>query len=189
MKTTIFKIFTIVFAMFTLNTFAQTNKNIDLNSSSIHWLAKKIVGQHEGTINFQSGHLEMTNDKLTGGYFVVDMTTLTATDLTGDYLGKLNGHLKNEDFFDVANHPTSTLKFTSVKENSTNNYTVSGDLIIKNIKKPITFDITLAPKEAKTKLTVDRTEYNIKYASGSFFENLGDKTIEDNFTLDIVLKY
>lgn len=189
MKTTLLKIFTIAFAMFTLNTFAQSSKKIDVKSSSIHWLAKKIVGQHEGTINFKSGALEMNDNKLIGGNFVVDMNSLTATDLTGDYLGKLNGHLKNDDFFDVANHPTSTLKFTKVVENKSGNYTVTGNLTIKNIKKSITFDISLAADQATTKLTVDRTKYNIKYASGSFFENLGDKTIEDNFTLDIVLKY
>lgn len=189
MKTTIFKIFTIAFAMLTFNTFAQTSKTIDVNSSSIHWLAKKIVGQHEGTINFKSGTLEMTKDKLTGGEFIVDMNSLTATDLTGDYLGKLNGHLKNNDFFDVSNHPTSKLVFTKVTDNKSGNYTVTGDLTIKNITKSITFDISLAAGQAKTKLTVDRTKYDIKYASGSFFENLGDKTIEDNFTLDIVLKY
>lgn len=188
MKTTILKIFTLVFTLFTLNTFAQVDKKIDLNSSSIHWLAKKVVGQHEGTIDFQSGHLEMTNNKVTGGTFVVDMNTLTATDLTGDYLGKLNGHLKNEDFFDVANHPTSTLVFTSVKDNGSGKYTVTGDLTIKNIKKSITFDLSLSADQATTKLTVDRTKYDIKYASGSFFENLGDKAIKDNFTLNIVLK-
>lgn len=189
MKTTILKIFTVVFAMFTLNTFAQDTKSIDAKSSSIHWLAKKIVGQHEGTINFKSGSLELTDDKLTGGEFVVDMNSLTATDLTGDYLGKLNGHLKNEDFFDVANHPTSTLVFTKVVDNKSGNYTVTGDLTIKNITKSITFDISLAADKATTKLTIDRTKYDIKYASGSFFENLGDKTIEDNFTLDIVLNF
>ncbi len=189
MKTTFLKIFTIAFAMFTLNTFAQVSKKIDANSSSIHWLAKKIVGQHEGTINFKSGNLELTDKKLTGGEFVVDMNSLTATDLSGDYLGKLNGHLKNKDFFDVANHPTATLVFTKVIENKANNYTVTGDLTIKNITKSITFDISLAANQIKTKLTIDRTKYDIQYASGSFFENLGDKTIEDNFTLDIVLKF
>lgn len=189
MKTAIFKIFTIVFTMFTLNTFAQVNKTIDATTSSIHWLAKKIVGQHEGTINFQGGHLEMTQGKLTGGQFTVDMNSLTATDLTGDYLGKLNGHLKNEDFFNVTNHPTSTLSFTSVKEIESGKYSVTGDLTIKNITKSITFELSLTAGQATTTLTVDRTKYDIKYASGSFFDNLGDKTIEDNFTLDIVLKY
>ncbi len=189
MKTTILKIFTIVFTMFTLNAVAQVNKTVDVQSSSIHWLAKKLVGQHEGTINFKSGSLELTNDKLTGGSFVVDMNSLTATDLTGDYLGKLNGHLKSPDFFDVIKHSTSTLVFKKVTDNNSGNYTVVADLTIKEITKSITFDISLASNNATTKLTVDRTQYDIKYNSGSFFENLGDKMIEDNFTLDIVLKY
>lgn len=172
MKTTFLKIFTFVFALFTLNSFAQVNKNIDLNSSSIHWVGTKVGGQHEGTIDFMSGHLETTNNTLTGGSFVVDMNTLTATDLTGDYLGKLNGHLKSEDFFDVSNHPTSVLTFTTIKDNGSGNYTVTGDLTIKNIKKSITFNLSLSTDQATTKLSVDRTQYNIKYASGNFFENL-----------------
>ena len=93
---------------------AQTKK-VDATKSSIHWLAKKVTGQHEGTVNLKEGSLVFKGKDLTGGTFTVDMTSLTSTDLTGEYLGKLNGHLKSEDFFGTEKHPTSKLSFNPKK--------------------------------------------------------------------------
>jgi hypothetical protein len=55
-------------------------------------LVKKATGEHSGTVNFKDGAVVLKGNKL-AGTFTVDMTSLTATDLQGEYQGKLNGHL------------------------------------------------------------------------------------------------
>ena len=167
---------------------AQTKKII-VEKSKIVWLGKKVTGQHEGTINFKEGALVFKGQKLKGGSFTVDMNSLTGTDLQGEYLGKLNGHLKSDDFFGTAKFPTSTLVFKKIADKGNNTYTVTADLTIKNITNPITFDIVVNGNTAKTNFKVNRTKYDIKYGSGSFFDNLGDKTIYDDFELTVDLAF
>ena len=177
-----------VVALSTVAVTAQTKK-IDVAKSNIHWLAKKVTGQHEGTVAFKSGALVFKNNALKGGTFTVDMTSLTATDLTGEYLGKLNGHLKSEDFFGTAKFPTSTLVFKKIADKGNNTYTVTADLTVKNITKPVTFDMVVNGNTAKTNLKIDRTKYDIKYNSKSFFDAIGDKAIYDDFELNVNLMF
>ncbi|KLT68316.1 MULTISPECIES: YceI family protein [Flavobacterium] len=167
---------------------AQTKK-IDVKASTIKWVGKKVTGEHSGTVNFKEGAVVLKGKKLVGGSFTVDMNSLTATDITGEYQGKLNGHLKADDFFGTAKFPTAKLVFKTVAAKATDVYTVTADLTIKGITKPVTFDITVAGNTATTAFKVDRTKYDIKYNSGNFFENLGDKTINDDFELTVALKF
>ncbi|RUT69192.1 YceI family protein [Flavobacterium cupreum] len=167
---------------------AQTKK-IDVKASTIKWVGKKVTGEHSGTVNFKDGALVFKAKKLVGGSFTVDMTSLTATDLTGEYQGKLNGHLKADDFFGTDKFPTAKLVFKTIGAKTTDVYTVTADLTIKGITKPVTFDIAVAGNTATTAFKVDRTKYDIKYNSGNFFENLGDKTINDDFELAVALKF
>lgn len=167
---------------------AQTKK-IDVKASTIKWVGKKVTGEHSGTVNFKDGALVFKAKKLVGGSFTVDMTSLTSTDLTGEYQGKLNGHLKADDFFGTDKFPTAKLVFKTIGAKTTDVYTVNADLTIKGITKPVTFDITVAGNTATTAFKVDRTKYDIKYNSGNFFENLGDKTINDDFELTVTLKF
>jgi polyisoprenoid-binding protein YceI len=97
--------------------------------------------------------------------------------------------LKSDDFFGTDNFPTATLVFKSLSEKAKNVYTVTADLTIKGKTNPITFDLSTSKKTASTTLKVDRTKYDIKYKSGNFFENLGDKVIYDDFDLAIALVY
>lgn len=175
-------------ALITFSTTAQTKK-INTSKSSIEWVGKKVTGQHNGTINFQSGSLVFKKGLLKGGSFVVDMTTINTTDLTGEWKQKLDGHLKADDFFGVEKFKTATLVFKNIKTNSKNNYTVTADLTIKGITHPVTFDLIVTGNTATTTLKVDRTKYDIKYGSGSFFTNLGDKTINDEFELKVNLAW
>jgi polyisoprenoid-binding protein YceI len=167
---------------------AQT-KNINTTTSNIEWLGKKVTGQHNGTVNFKDGALIFKGKKLKGGIFTVDMTSLTATDLTGEYQGKLNGHLKADDFFGTDKFPTSKLVFKSIGTKSANVYNVTADLTIKGITKPVTFVLTVNGNTATTAFNVDRTKYDIKYGSKSFFESIGDKAIYDEFELKVNLKF
>ncbi len=180
----------VVFGATTVATNAQTTKkSIDVNESTITWTGKKVLGSHTGTISFKDAVLEMDGETLTGGMFTVDMTSINVTDLkAGEGKEKLEGHLQSDDFFGVANHPTATLTFTKVQKMS-DGYEVMSDLTIKGKTEAISFELATTKDSATTTLTIDRTKHDIRYGSGSFFDNLGDKTISDNFTLDVVLKF
>ncbi len=164
-------------------------KEVKTEQSKVTWKAYKVTGSHYGSIALKEGALEFDGDKLIGGDFVVDMTTINTQDLEGDSKGKLDGHLNSDDFFSVATHKTSKLVFTDVKSTGKNSYKVTGDLTIKGITKPVTFDVSVYGSKATATLKVDRTNYDVKYGSGSFFDNLGDKAIYDEFDLVVDLEF
>lgn len=165
--------------------------NVDTDASSIVWTGHKVAGEHTGTIQIKDGNLEMDGDKLQGGSFVIDMNTISTTDLEGEDAGKLDGHLKSDDFFGVASHPTAKLVITKVQAQSNGKYDVTGNLTIKETTKEVTFPATVkvsgSQVTADAKIVVDRSEFNVRYGSGSFFDNLGDKTIYDDFDLEVSL--
>jgi polyisoprenoid-binding protein YceI len=163
-------------------------KKINAAQSSIEWKGEKVTGSHNGTIKLKEGYLEMDGDALTGGMFVVDMTTIEVTDLEGNSKGKLEGHLRSDDFFGIKNHPTATLVVTSATP-AKNGYKVEGKITIKGTTEPITFNLVKNGDTATAKLVIDRTKFGIRYGSGSFFDNLGDKTIYDDFELDVKLAF
>lgn len=167
----------------------EIRKEVNTETSKVTWKAYKVTGSHTGTVNLNSGALIFDGDKLSGGEFEVDMPSLIATDLEGEYKGKLEGHLKSDDFFGVEQHPTSSLVFTKVTPNGKNSYEVTGDLTIKGVTKAVTFDLSVYGSKATATMKVDRAQYNVKYGSGSFFENLGDKTIYDEFDLVVDLEF
>ncbi len=167
----------------------EIKKEVKASSSTVTWKAYKVTGSHTGTVNLSSGELLFEDDKLSGGEFMVDMTSLISTDLEGEYKGKLEGHLKSDDFFGVEKHPSSKLVFTDVKSSGKNSYEVTGDLTIKGITKPVTFDVSIYGSKATATMKVDRAQYDVRYGSGSFFENLGDKTIYDEFDLVVDLEF
>ena len=175
-------------AFVTLSTTAQTKK-VDAAKSTINWVGKKVTGAHEGTINLKEGALIFKGKKLVGGNFTVDMTSINTTDLTGEYKGKLDGHLKADDFFGTDKYPNSKLVFKKIADKGNGVYSVTANLTIKDVTNPIKFDVNVKGNVATTTLKIDRTKYGIKYGSGSFFDNLGDKTINDEFQLDVTLQF
>lgn len=179
----------ILLALFSLNKSFSQNSKIDVSKSIINWEGKKITGQHEGTINFKDGYLIFKDKKVAGGSFTADMKTLSNTDQTGSSKAKLEGHLKSEDFFNADNFTTSTLIFKSIANKGNNTYLINADLTIKGITNNIQFDLIINGNKASAKLIVDRTKYDIKYGSGSYFDDLGDKTIYDDFELNVVLVF
>jgi polyisoprenoid-binding protein YceI len=164
-------------------------KVVKTEESTITWKAYKVTGSHEGTINLASGNLEFDNNTLTGGAFVVDMTTINTTDLEGEYKDKLDGHLHSDDFFGTATHKTAALEITKVTASGKNAYKVTGNLTIKNITKEVNFSMSVYGSKATANLKVDRSEFDVRYGSGSFFDNLGDKTIYDEFDLVVDLQF
>lgn len=151
---------------------------------------KKVTGSHEGTISFKEGNLIFKGKKVAGGNFTVDMNSITATDLkAGQGKENLEGHLKADDFFGTATFPTATLVFKSIGDKGNGTYSVTADLTIKNVTESVKFDLEVAKNTAKTSFKVDRTKFGIKYGSGSFFDSLGDKAINDEFDLTISLQF
>jgi polyisoprenoid-binding protein YceI len=161
--------------------------HINKELSSIDWIGKKVTGQHTGTLNIKEGTIKVENGSVTSGEVIIDMTSILVTDLEGEYKGKLEGHLNSPDFFDTQNHNIAILKINSTKKTKGSIFTVKADLTIKGITKPIEFPATIEIKDGKVaayaEVQVDRTLYDIKYGSGKFFEGLGDKMIDDLFTV------
>ena len=165
---------------------------VDTQASYVQWTGYKVTGKHYGKVRLKSGSLQYTNGALTGGSFVLDMKSISVEDLTGGTADKLRGHLTSEDFFGVEKYPTAKFEITKVVSRGTPGaYKIIGNLTIKSTTKEIRFNADMKQENGKTvgvaKITLDRAEYDIRYGSGSFFENLGDKTIYDEFDLDINL--
>lgn len=163
-------------------------ERVEVKESTINWLGKKVTGKHTGTITLKEGFLEMEDENIVGGKFTIDMTSITVTDLEGGMKGKLEGHLKSDDFFGVAEHPTATLVVNNATKNGSI-YTINGNITIKGITQPISFDLNMNGTKATTTIVIDRSKFNVRYGSGSFFDNLGDKTIYDDFKLDVTLNF
>ena len=186
-----FAITTMVLALaFGLNNTAPTGKKVDTSASKVVWKGYKVTGSHEGTINIKEGTLEYDdNGMLTGGSFTMDMTSIDCTDLDGGMKGKLVGHLKSDDFFGVEKHPTASFKITkAVPRGLPGEYKIVGDLSIKGKTNEVKFDAKFDDNGVGTaKIEVDRSEYDVRYGSASFFNNLKDKTIYDEFELEVSL--
>lgn len=185
MKTTKAMVLMVLLSALVSSVFAQ-NLKVNTAKSTVQWTGKKVTGEHTGTINVKEGNLTLENGKLTGGKIVIDMTSIVDKDLTDPaWNAKLIGHLKSDDFFGVDTYPTSQLVITSVA-GGPENYTITGNLTIKGITNPLTFNASASQngKNYKGTITIDRAKYNIKFRSKSFFENLGDNLIYDDFTLD-----
>ncbi|WP_034057899.1 YceI family protein [Lacinutrix jangbogonensis] len=186
MKTTSY-LFALVLTLSSFGLFAQTQK-VNTEKSTINWLGKKIGGQHEGLIKLKNGVLEEKNGKIVSGSFVIDMTSLTNTDLQDEgYNKKLVGHLKSDDFFGVEKFPTATLNITKATKFSNGKASVTGNLTIKGKTESITFDFVKNINHYTAKIEIDRSKFNVRYGSASFFDSLGDKAINDIFTLDVKL--
>jgi len=161
--------------------------------AKIKWEGKKVIGDsHTGELNLKSGKMMVDGGKLTGGEFVIDMTSLKNTDLTNEAMNKkLVGHLKSDDFFSIDKHPTSNLVINKVEKKEGDTYLLSGELTVKGQPAPITFPATvhMDKKSVHTKadIAVNRTVYGVKYNSLKFFSTLGDKAIADEFTVSVDL--
>lgn len=166
----------------------MSRKQINIETSRVEWTGKKIGGKHSGSIKLKDGYLEFENNELKDGEIVIDMRSINSEDLTGKGKKQLEDHLHSDDFFNTENHTTSTLKITGI-EKIDNYYRVVADMKIKGQNKPVEFDLKLDDYSAWTELNVDRSKYNIRYASKSFFKNLGDNVIHNNFALKVDLKF
>lgn len=162
--------------------------NANVETSKLNWEGSKPTGTHNGVVAIKEGNLVVKEGKLSAGTFTFDMTAITVLDIPAEEKGnaKLVGHLKSADFFDVENNPTATFAITEVVEGES--MVVKGDLTIKGITKNISFPVSFSSDANGVSLKgapfkINRTLFDIKYKSKSFFENLKDKFIDDEFEI------
>jgi len=165
----------------------QQKMNADTEKTKLNWLGEKVTGQHTGTINLQSGSLTFADNKIVSGEFLINMASLKDDDGST----RLEGHLKSEDFFSVDKFAVSKLVIKGSDSFEKGSAVVRGELTIKGVTLPIEFKAAMQKKDDGTwfftNIVIDRTKYNVRYGSGSFFDNLGDKTIYDEFKLKVAL--
>ena len=184
----------------TTTTTAQTARTIEPADSKLLWTASKLTGDHTGRVPVKGGSISVGNKTLEAAEVMIDMSGITCIDIENEGANaKLVGHLKSPDFFDVEQHPTATFKTTKVEAIADAvpgkpNYRVTGDLTIKGITQPNSFDCLFWVEGDKARaaamLSFDRTQYDIKYRSGSFFPEIGDKAIADlvELTFDVTAR-
>ena len=190
------KLLILSLAFFTLISFTtvmhQDHVKVNTINSTVKWKGSKVTSSHEGNIKLSSGKLILEHGKLVGGEFEIDMTTIVNTDIEDkEYRQKLEGHLKNEDFFNVNEFKTASLIITTVKLIEESSYELQANLTIKGITHEIKFNADVEIKGtaflAIAKIKIDRTKWDIKYNSGSFFDGLGDYLILDEIEFDVYL--
>ena len=159
--------------------------NVDTAVSTITWKGTKPTGSHNGEVMLKDGDLLVEDGKVKGGEFVIDMGSIKVLDIPADNEGhgKLVGHLTSADFFDVAQFPTSKFVITNVEDKGDKIH-VTGNLQIKDVTKSITIPATVSTENGVTTFksdtfNINRADFNVKYGSKSFFDNLKDKFIDD----------
>jgi polyisoprenoid-binding protein YceI len=158
--------------LLTLSSLSFAQSEFNLESSEIQWKGTKITNQsHTGTLKFKKADIKIKNKY----------------DVSGEWKQKIEGHLKSDDFFSVEKHQEATLVIKKVTSKKNNSYELTGDLTIKSITHPVNFVLLVFNDRIESKLTFNRSKYDIRFASGSFFENLGDNLINDEINLEIIL--
>ena len=138
----------------------------------------------------------MKDDILKSGQLIFDMNSITNSDIESpEWKLKLENHLKDKDFFAVDSFSQATLKISGSQTlsdaNSVNNLQIMADLIIRGITAGISFPIVLQTSgdifSAKGNVDIDRTVYGIQYKSAKYFPNVGDKLIDDIFSVQFIM--
>lgn len=175
-----------VYMLFSPTASLASTMKVDVDKSSLSWLGKKVTGEHTGTLSLKSGTLTVEENTITAANLVVDMSSLTVTDIKDKkYNKKLVDHLASDDFFSTNKHKSAEFNLKEIKPDKGGKLRAFGTLTVKGIEKPINFPVTVESNGEKTtvkgKAVVDRTDFGIKYKSGKFFPTLGDKMIYDDF--------
>ena len=169
---------------------------VNTASSIINWAGSAVGKKHSGTLSISNGNVNVDNGKVSGGNFTIDMSSIKNIDLAADQGGgKLEGHLKSPDFFDVATYPKANFeitKVTALNSSDGSNAMVYGNLTLKDVTKQIGFkaNINVAGNKVSVDVpnfSIDRTDFNVKYGSNKFFDDLKDKAINDKIELSIKL--
>ncbi len=171
---------------------------VNVAESTVEWKGFKPTGTHNGIINIENGVVNLNDGKIHSGTFLIDMKSIVALDLEGEWKDKLETHLKGTvegkegDFFNVTKFPTAAFEVTGseVVDGKTN---LSGNLTLKGMKNNITFPVSVATEVdvltiTSEAFTIDRTKWGVNYGSKTIFDNLGDKFVNDEMEMKISIK-
>ena len=184
----ILKIICVILISFPLISSAQTSI-LDIEKSSLKWTGKKITNSsHYGSLKFKSGEVNFAKDLISSGKFIVDMTTINVEDIKGSGKSRLEGHLRSDDFFSVESYNEAILVINS-STNDGDVLKVLGTLTIKGLESSVEFDMIKSGSSWTADLSFDRSKHNVRFRSGSFFENLGDNLILDDIVLNAKLSF
>ena len=176
---------------------AADTLQVDMENSQIKWIGRKVTGEHSGTLNLSGGWVGLDKNSINSGKFIFDMESISNTDIESpEWKQKLEDHLKSEDFFHTDSFPHAILKIKGrqslIIENSKISNQILADLTIRGITHEIKLPLDLTQSQnnfnAEGSVDIDRTLYNIQYKSGKFFDELGDKLIYDNFTVQFMVQ-
>jgi polyisoprenoid-binding protein YceI len=174
---------------------------MNTDDSTISWGATKVTGaSHTGEVSLARGSVTVKDRTITGGSFIIDMNSINVTDLEGKSKTNLEAHLKGtaegkeDHFFNVAKYPTATFEITKVVHHlemkDDVNSTIYGNLAIRDQTKQIGFDAKTSVDNNHVNVTtkpftINRTDWGVNYGSSSFFDNLGDKAINNDISLKL----
>lgn len=147
----------------------DVNLNADTKNSKVEWSGSKKSGYHPGYFLLKSGNVVLTDGKISGGKFVIDVASIKVTDFAGE---KLEGHLKAPDFFDAAKFPEASLEIKSVKYSDAATAQITADLTIKGITNSVSFDAKVREASAEkffaeAYFSIDRTKFGITYGGSN----------------------
>jgi polyisoprenoid-binding protein YceI len=168
---------------------SQTLLKINTEKSTLKWIGEKITtSQHSGSLDFKSGEMTIKDGLVVSGNFIVDMTSISVEDISGSGKKRLEGHLKSDDFFSVDKYDKALLSIKG-SQKTDKGFLVDANLTIKDLTHPIQFNMVSIEGGYNADLVFDRSKYNVRFRSGSFFENLGDKLIIDDIVLSSELRF
>lgn len=181
----------LTFAVIAFSVGYSQDKSINLETSKLRWEGKERSSKsHHGGLSFKSGALKLEGTKIQGGSFIVDMTSLNVQDLSGVGKTRLEGHLRSDDFFSVEANQEAFLILNAVVSDTNGVQILQGDLTIKGKTAPVQVEFSeVTASMARAQMVFDRSVYDVRFRSGSFFENLGDKLIYDDITVQVNLNF
>ena len=169
--------------------------SVNKESSELVWIGYKVGGSHTGNVDIKEGIIYEKDGVFAGGWFKIDMNTISVSDIEDQESNtNLLKHLKGTEFFNVEQYPEASFEIEQVlKEKGINMYSTVGKFTIKGVEREIGLFTHIVKEDDKyiveSDFAIDRTLWNIRYGSSKFFDDLGDKLIDDTieFKLKMVL--
>jgi polyisoprenoid-binding protein YceI len=175
---------------------------VDVPRSQLKWTAFKPTGNHQGSVPIAGGTIYVDGDLITGGAVDINMSGLQVEGMDEGMKADLENHLKGtvpgkeEDFFNVGKYPTATftiLSSTKLENDPLGTHMINGELKMKDISKPVSFKAVVdlasgvALKATAEPFVIDRTQWDIRFKSKKFFDDLKDDFVNDEIRLELTI--
>lgn len=172
------------------------NYPVDISRSQVRWTGRNLTGSHNGTVPIVAGVMRIESGDLVTAEFAIDLRRIECADLKGeDTHDMLVGHLHDDDFFDVENHPEAEFVITRVERipgasPGAPDLEITGGLTLKGQTHPIRFQAASGitgdgRPAAQAVFSIDRTRWGVLYGSGKFFHRLAGHLVNDMIEFDV----